>query len=152
MPRFIIVYNSTTGNTKAMADAIAEGARSLKLDVDVVDAFDVKAEELLAADAIGFGGGTFNYHPSKPVLKLIDDLGKHDIKGKLAVSFGSYGWSGEGPVIFAEKLRAIGFTVLDPVIRVRYQPTENELFGCSLLGKDVATKLKHAKKTVSPSV
>jgi flavodoxin I len=152
MPRFIIAHNSTTGNTKAMADAIADGARSLKLDVDVVDAFDVKAEDLLDADAIGFGGGTFNYHPSKPVLRLIDDLGKHDMKGKLAVSFGSYGWSGEGPVVIAEKLRNIGFTVLDPVIRVKYQPTENELFSCSLLGKDVAMKLKHIKKTVSLNV
>jgi flavorubredoxin len=152
MVRFVIAYNSTTGNTKALADAIAEGARSLKLDVDIVDAFDIRAEDLLTADAIGFGGGTFNYHPSKPVLKLIDDLGKYDVNGKLAVAFGSYGWSGEGPVVIAEKLRAIGFTVLDPVIRVKYQPTENELAGCSLLGKDVAMKLKNIKKTVSLNV
>jgi flavodoxin I len=152
MARFIIVYNSTTGNTKALADAIAEGARSLKLEADLVDAFDVRAEDLLAADAIGFGGGTFNFHPSKPVMKLIDDLGTHDVNGKLAVAFGSYGWSGEGPVVFAEKLRQIGFTVVDPVIRVRYQPTENELFGCSILGKDVAMKVKNIKKTVSLNV
>jgi flavorubredoxin len=152
MPRLIIVYNSTTGNTKAMADAIAKGARSLKLDVDVVDAFDANAEDLLATEAIGFGGGTFNYHPSKPVLRLIDDLIKLDAKGKLAVSFGSYGWSGEGPIVIAEKLRLAGFTVMDPVIRVRYEPTENELFGCSLLGKDIATRLKNIKKTVSLNV
>jgi flavorubredoxin len=152
MARFIIAYNSTTGNTKALADAIAEGARSLKLDVELVDAFDVKAADLLAADAIGFGGGTFNFHPSKPVLKLIDDLSKHDMNGKLAVSFGSYGWSGEGPIVIADRLRQIGFTVLDPGIRVKYQPTENELSSCSLLGKDVAVKLKNIKKTVSLNV
>ena len=74
------------------------------------------------------------------------------MNGKLAVSFGSYGWSGEGPVVIAEKLRAIGFTVLDPVIRVKYQPTENELSGCNLLGKDVAMKVKNIKKTVSLNV
>ena len=152
MARFIIVYNSTTGNTKALADAIAEGAQSLKLDVDVVDAFDVKAKDLLAADAIGFGGGTFNFHPSKPVLALINEFDGLDVSGKLAVAFGSYGWSGEGPIVFAERLRAIGFTVLDPVIRVKYQPTENELAGCNLLGKDVAMKLKNIKKTVSLNV
>jgi flavorubredoxin len=152
MARFIIAYNSTTGNTKALADAIAEGARSLKLEVEMVDAFDVRAEDLLAADAIGFGGGTFNFHPSKPVLKLIDDLSRHEVNGKLAISFGSYGWSGEGPVVIAEKLREIGFKVLDPVIRVKYQPTENELSGCNLLGKDVAMKVKNIKKTVSLNV
>jgi flavorubredoxin len=152
MARFIIAYNSTTGNTKALADAIAEGARSLKIDVDMVDALDVKAEDLLAADAIGFGGGTFEYYPSKPVMKLIEDLGKYDMKGKLAVAFGSYGWSGGGPVVIAEKLREIGFKVLDPVIRVKYKPTENELSGCNLLGKDVAMMLKHIKKIESLNV
>jgi flavorubredoxin len=149
MARFIIAYNSTTGNTKAMADAIAEGARSLKLDVDAVDAFDVNIDEIIAADAIGFGVPTFNYHPAKPILKLLDDLAGRDVNGKIAVVFGSYGWSGQGPVLVAERLRQIGFTVLDPVIRVKYQPTENELFGCSLLGKDVAARLKNIKKTVS---
>ncbi|OPY28731.1 MAG: Type A flavoprotein FprA [Methanocella sp. PtaU1.Bin125] len=149
MARFIIAYNSTTGNTKAMADAIVEGAKSLKLDAVAVDAFDVKVEDLLAADAVGFGVPTFNYHPAKPILRLLDDLAGRDVKGKIAVVFGSYGWSGQGPVLVAERLRQMGFTVLDPVIRVKYQPTENELFGCSLLGKDVAMQLKNIKKTVS---
>jgi len=148
MPRFVIVYNSTTGNTRAMAEAIREGAQSLRLDAELVDAFDADPDEIASADAIAFGGGTFNYHPSRPVLKLIDDLGQRDMGGKIAVSFGSYGWSGEGPVVLAERLRAIGFTVLDPVIRARYRPTENELFGCSLLGKDVAMMLKHVKRSV----
>jgi len=149
MPRFIIVYNSTTGNTKAMADAVAEGARSLKVDAELVDAFDAKAEELLAADAVGFGVPTFNYHPAKPIVKLLDDLQGHDAKGKIAVVFGSYGWSGQGAVVVAGRLRQLGFDVLDPVIRVRNQPTENELFGCALLGKDVAMKLKHIQPTTS---
>lgn len=149
MPRFVIVYNSTTGNTKALADAIADGARSLRVDPVMIDAFDARVEDVVAADAVAFGGGTFNYHPSKPVLKLIDDLSGRDVVGKIAVSFGSYGWSGEGPVVIAEKLREIGFTVLDPVIRVKYRPTENELFGCNLLGKDIAMKLKGIKKTMS---
>ena len=149
MHRFIIVYNSTTGNTKALADAIAEGARSLHVEAEMVDAFDARAEDVLAADAAAFGGGTFNFHPSKPVMKLIDDLRGRDVTGKIAASFGSYGWSGQGPVVIAELLREIGFTVLDPVIRVKYRPTENELFGCSLLGKDIAMKLKGIKKTVS---
>ena len=146
MARFIIVYNSTTGNTKALADAIVEGANSLNLEVDTVDAFDAKIDDLMAAEAIGFGVPTFNYHPAKPIVKLLDDLGAHDMKGKIAVVFGSYGWSGDGPVVVAEKLRQMGFTVLDPVIRVRYKPSENELFGCSILGKDVAMKLKNIRK------
>lgn len=147
MPRFLIVYNSTTGNTKALAEAIAEGAKSLELDTEMMDAFDAKTEDLLAADAIGFGVPTFNYHPARPILKLLDDLSKIDVKGKVAVVFGSYGWSGQGAPVIAEKLREMGFKVLDPVIRVKHKPSENELEGCVLLGKDVAMHLKNIKMT-----
>ena len=147
MPRFLIVYNSTTGNTKAMADAIAEGARSLNLDTDVVDAFNVTPAEIEAAEAIGFGVPTFNYHAAKPILKILDDLEGKEINGKLAIVFGSYGWSGQGAPVVAERLRQMGFRVLDPVIRAKYKPTENELDGCQLLGKDVAMHLKNIKPT-----
>ncbi len=147
MPKFLIVYNSTTGNTKAMADAIAEGARSLKVEAEVMDAFDVKPEDIVAADAIGFGVPTFNYHPARPILKLLDDLAGKDMKGKLAIVFGSYGWSGQGAPVVAERLRQMGFRVLDPVIRVKLKPSDNELDGCMLLGKDVAMHLKNVKLT-----
>ncbi len=147
MPKFLIVYNSTTGNTKAMADAIAEGARSLKVEAEVMDAFDVKPEDIVAADAIGFGVPTFNYHPAKPILKLLDDLAGKDLKGKLAIVFGSYGWSGQGAPVVAERLRQMGFRVLDPVIRVKLKPSDNELDGCQLLGKDVAMHLKNIQLT-----
>ncbi len=153
MARFIIVYNSTTGNTKALADAIAEGARSLKLEVDLVDAFDVRAEDLLAADAIGFGGGTFNFHPSKPVLKLIDDLEQARRERQARRLFRLLRLERGGPGRHRGKAaRRSASRSLDPVIRVRYQPTENELFGCSILGKDVAMKVKNIKKTVSLNV
>ncbi len=142
MARFIIVYNSTTGNTKAMADAIKDGAESLKLETEVVDAFDVVIGDLVAADAIGFGGPTMNYHPAKPLLRVIDELSQYDVKGKIAVSFGSYGWDGLAPVVIAEKLREMGFRVLDPVERVIYKPTDNELECLRHLGKDVAMAVK----------
>jgi flavorubredoxin len=124
-----------------------EGAQSLELDTQIIDAFDAKAEDLLAADAVGFGVPTFNYHPAKPIMRVLDDLGKHDVKGKIAVVFGSYGWSGQGAPAVAERLREIGFKVLDPVIRVKYKPSENEIDGCRLLGKDVAMRVKNIKMT-----
>jgi flavodoxin I len=128
-----------------MAEAIRDGAQSLKLDTAVKDAFEVGVEDLLAADAVGFGVPTFNYHPAKPIVKLLDDLDGRDVKGKIAVVFGSYGWSGQGAPAVAERLRLLGFTVLDPVIRAKYKPTENEIDGCVLLGKDVAMRLKNIK-------
>ena len=82
------------------------------------------------------------------MTKLLNNLDRKATAGKIAVVFGSYGWSGQGPVMVAERLRDLGFKVMDPVIRVKYQPTENELAGCKLLGRDVAAMLKHIRRTV----
>lgn len=128
-----------------MAEAIRDGAQSLKLDTIVADAFNVTIGDLMAADAVGFGVPTFNYHPAKPILKLLDGLDGHDVKGKIAVVFGSYGWSGQGVPAVAERLRDMGFIVLDPAIRVKYKPMENEIDGCVLPGKDVAMRVKNIK-------
>jgi len=61
----------------------------------VADAFNVTPEEVITADAIGFGVPTFNYHAAKPILKLLDDLSGMDVKASLPLVFGSYGWSGQ---------------------------------------------------------
>ena len=57
----IVVYLSTSGNTKAMAEAIANGIESRNVDVKAVSFYDVKLEELNEADAIAVGSSTF-YH------------------------------------------------------------------------------------------
>ncbi|HMK46110.1 MAG TPA: flavodoxin domain-containing protein [Methanocella sp.] len=149
MTRFLIIYHSTTGNTKAMAEAIRDGAQSLHVDVELMEAFDAKPEDIASADAVGFGVPTFDYHPARPVLRLVNDLLEIAADGKIAVVFGSYGWSGQGVVVIAEKLRQIGFKVVDPVTRAKYTPSENELEGLKLLGKDVAAIVKHQKPTLS---
>jgi len=142
MARFIIVYQSRMGNTRAMADAIREGAESRKLETEVVDAFDVNIKDLRAAAALGFGGPTMNYHPAKPLVKVLDELSRHDVRGKIAVAFGSYGGDGLGPIVIAERLREMGFRVLDPVERVIYKPTDNEPECLRHPGKDVAMAVK----------
>lgn len=147
MPTFLIVYHSTTGNTKAMAEAIREGAEALKLDTLMIDAMDATAADILAADAVAFGVPTFNYHPAKPILRLVDELEDRDVSGKVAVVFGSYGWSGQGAPVVAERLRKLGFRVIDPVTRCKLKPSDNELEGCQLLGKDVAAILKNIQPT-----
>ncbi len=77
--------------------------------------------------------------------KFIESLAKANVKAKVGAAFGSYGWSGEAPVMIAEKLREIGMNVIDPVLRTQYQPTEKDLEECKRLGKDLANKIKATK-------
>ena len=148
MPKVVVVYLSTSGNTKAMADAIAEGARSRNLDAKAVNFHEVRIEELKDADAIAIGSSTFHYKMLPPMEKFLESLEKAKIKAKVGAAFGSYGWSGEAPVMIAEKMRELGMDVIDPVLRIQYQPVEKDLEECKRLGKDIANKVK--KKYTKP--
>jgi len=55
----IVVYLSTSGNTKAMAEAIGNGIESKNVDVKVVSFYDAKPEDLNEAEAIAVGSSTF---------------------------------------------------------------------------------------------
>ena len=52
MAKIVIVYLSTSGNTKAMADAIAEGILSRNVSATTVNFHEARMEEIKAADAI----------------------------------------------------------------------------------------------------
>ncbi len=148
MPKVVIVYLSTSGNTKAMAEAIAEGVESRNVDVQTVNFHEVRIEDLKNADGIAIGSSTFHYKMLPPMEKFIESLEKAKIKAKIGAAFGSYGWSGEAPVVIAEKLRQLDMNVIDPVLRIQYQPTEKDLEECKRLGKDIANKVK--KKYTKP--
>ncbi len=144
MSKIVVVYLSTSGNTKAMADAIVEGAKSRNVDAVAVNFHEAKIEDLKAADAIAVGSSTFYYKMLPPMEKFVDNLDKANAKGKTGAAFGSYGWSGEAPGLIAEKMREIGMKVIDPVLRVQYAPLEKDLEECKRLGKDLANKVKKA--------
>jgi flavodoxin I len=142
MSKLAVVYLSTQGNTKMMAEAIADGARSRNVDVEIKSFYDWKPEEAAAADAIAIGSSTFHYTILPPIEKFIDNMAKAGIKGKVGAAFGSYGWSGEAPGMIAEKMRKGGMTILDPVLRVQYKPGDKDIKECERLGKDLGEKLK----------
>lgn len=146
MAKVSIVYLSTSGNTKSMADAIAEGVKSRNVDVSVVNFHEAAIEDLKASSAIALGSSTFYYKMLPPMEKFLENLGKADARGKVGAAFGSYGWSGEAPVMIADKMRQMGMKVIDPVLRVQYKPTAKDLEECKRLGKDIANKVKEVSR------
>jgi len=144
MSKVVVVYLSTSGNTKAMADAIVDGVKSRNIDAVAMNFHEARIEEIKSADAIAIGSSTFYYKMLPPMEKFIESLSKINVKGKIGAAFGSYGWSGEAPVMIAEKMRELGIKVIDPVLRIQYQPTDKDLDECKQLGKDIAKKLKQA--------
>lgn len=97
MPKISIIYGSGLGRTKAMAEAIAEGAKTVEgVEVTLRDAYDAKPEDIRDADAIILGGSTYNYKLINSMNPVLKDMESMDLKNKIGVAFGSHGWSGEG--------------------------------------------------------
>ena len=95
MSKVAVVYWSGTGNTEAMAMAVAEGAKGKGAEVSVIAAAAFPPERVDAYDAIAFGC------PSMGSEQLEEDefepmftACEGRLSGKNIALFGSYGWGG----------------------------------------------------------
>jgi len=99
MPRILITYYSRTGNTAKIAEAIAEGAKSVKgVEVIVKRIEETSIEDLLRADTIVIGSPTYYGLLAEPVKKLIDESVKihGKLDGKIGAAFTSAGGASSG--------------------------------------------------------
>ncbi len=143
MPQVLVVYDTRTGNTGQMAQAVAEGARSVDKVEVVLKRVRKAGDELADADAIIIGSPTHGKQPSQAMKKFLSDWNKVSLKGKVGAAFGSYGWSGESPGIMEQALRDHGMRVVAKALRVRGTPGETALTKCRDLGRAVAASITH---------
>lgn len=137
----LIFFASAYGNTARMAEQVARGAEEAKGKVAIFDVaaleLPIIVDEVEKADALVVGSITINGDAVKPVWDLLSSLATLKLKGKVGAVFGSYGWSGEGVKMIAERLKGLKFTVpFEPVTAV-FTPTEEDLKKCFELGKKV---------------
>ncbi|UCC58602.1 MAG: flavodoxin domain-containing protein [Candidatus Bathyarchaeum sp.] len=143
MLKVLIVYYSQTGNTEKMARAVEEGAKSV-VGINVEVKYFARPEELAEADAIILGMPTYYHDMGIDMKNLLEAVSKEeiDLKGKVGAAFGSYGWSGEAPIMLVEIMKhKFGMDVIEPPIRIKYNPDGEGLDECRKLGKTVAEKI-----------
>ena len=150
----LIVYDSVTGNVKAMAQAVAEGARSAGALVTLKRVEEVEVDEIPSYDAFAFGSPT---HCGTMTAKMNEFFNQKMIehwdklKYKVAVAFTSSGGLGGGnemtllsliSVIINFGLMTFGVPdYVSPGITLHYgavaigEPDESCLKACELLGR-----------------
>jgi len=91
MAKALVIYFSRTGNTKKMAESVAEGIKNEGLEVVLKEAKDVDSEELLKYDAIAIGSPTYYGTMAAQIKELFDDSVKFHGKldGKIGAAFAS---------------------------------------------------------------
>jgi NAD(P)H dehydrogenase (quinone) len=154
MATLLIIYDSKTGNTEKMAESIADGAKSVS-GVNVLlkklgEPFSLRI--LDDADVIILGTPAHYAHVTPEMRNFLAYLrdengaGRLELKGKIGVAFGSYGWDG-GVAIekLAIDMENLGIKVQSPVLaKVPPLPysslKEKSLKECRELGKNLAKK------------
>ena len=99
MLKILIVYYSRSGNTKEMAELVAEGVKMEKgVEVEVKSVQEAKVNELLDVDGIIFGSPTYYGSMAAEIKKFIDDSVKFHgkLEGKIGGAFSSSGAIGGG--------------------------------------------------------
>ncbi len=142
----LIFYISAYGNTTRMAQAISEGAETVKgvrislydLQGGEVSAFVDLIEE---ADGLVFGSPTINGDAVKPIWDLLSSLALVKVRGKLGAAFGSYGWSGEAVSLIEDRLRGLKLRVPVKGSKIKLIPTDTELEQCHRFGRELALQL-----------
>ncbi len=99
MARLLIVYYSRSGNTRAMAEVIAEAAREVAgIAVTVQPVADTTPDDLLQHDGIIMGSPVYYGTMAAELKQLIDESVCHHGKldGKVGGGFASSGGLGGG--------------------------------------------------------
>src|SRR4030066_33808 len=119
MAKLVIIYGTGFGNTGIMAKAIEEGAKSAGLEVMIKKVAEATPVDVEKVDAIAIGLATYKGAGMPSVFKYVESLKSVPLKNKVGTAFGSYGWSGEGPIVITKMLSGYGMNVLDPPLRIK---------------------------------
>lgn len=134
-----VVFWSGTGNTEAMAQSVADGAKSAGAEVDVLTCDKFNATMIDNYDSIAFGC------PSMGAEQLEEDEFEPmfsactpKLGGKKIALFGSYGWGdGEWMRNWQEECESAGAVLTSLPVICNDAPDDEAISACEALGKSL---------------
>ncbi|MBM6855742.1 flavodoxin [Mediterraneibacter glycyrrhizinilyticus] len=138
-----VVYWSGTGNTQAMAEAVAEGIRGAGAEAAVMEVSDADAAALAGENAFALGCPSMGAEQleeseMEPFVEALEPL----VSGKAVLLFGSYGWGdGEWMRDWAERMKNAGAVLVrEEGVIANETPDEEALEECRAAGRELAGK------------
>ena len=140
MSKIAVVYWSGTGNTEAMAAAVAEGAREKDADVTLITAADFSADQVGSYDAIAFGCPSMGAEQlEESEFEPMFTACEGNLQGKTIALVGSYGWGdGEWMRSWEERCSPDGANLASGSVICNEAPDEEALSACRALGAALA--------------
>ena len=141
MSKMAVIYWSMTGNTQAMAEAIADGAREAGAQADLFSVDQVTVDQAVEYDKLALGcpamgAEVLEEAEFEPFFSQLEGR----LTGKSVALFGSYGW-GDGQWMRDWKTRADGANAVvyqDEGLILNEAPDEEGLAQCRAFGAGFA--------------
>jgi flavodoxin short chain len=149
MSKAIIIYETRTGNTQALAKAIQEGMKEAGVEVLLKRTGETRANDLADVDAVVLGAPTYHHDLVSAMKTFLFEMEKAALKGKTGAAFGSYGWSGESVQMMSDTMKHIfKMKVIEPGLKLLGRPTESSLEKAKEFGRKIAERIKEQTKEV----
>ena len=136
MSKTAVIYWSGTGNTEAMAAAIAEGAKSVNPDTALFTVSDISAEDAANYDTLilgcpAMGAEVLEESEFEPFFEELETK----LAGKNTALFGSYGWGdGEWMRNWEEQAKGCGAVLACDSVICNEAPDDEATEACKNLG------------------
>src|SRR4030042_230590 len=142
MKNILVIYHSQSGNTEAMAKAIAEGGKGAGVTVTLKKAADAGVDDLLGCDAVVIGTPNYFSYMAGMVKDFFDRVWgtvRGQMENKPFVVFGSYGGGGLPAIESVEHIcEGLGMKKIYDSIGVQRTTPAANLKACKELGKKLA--------------
>ena len=141
MSKVAVVYWSGTGNTEAMANAVADGIQSKGAEAVMLGPSDFTKDMVAEYDAIAFGCPAMGAEQLEEAeyQPMWDDV-KEALSGKKIALFGSYGWGdGEWMRNWEDRCKAAGANLVCDSVTVNDAPDADGVASCKNLGAAIAS-------------
>ena len=141
MSKLVVIYWTGTGNTGAMAQAVADGAKSAGAEAELLTVSEISADAAAAYDKLALGcpamgAEVLEEAEFEPFFTALEGR----LGGKRVALFGSYGW-GDGQWMRDWKTRADGANAVvyqDEGLILNETPDEEGLAQCRAFGAGFA--------------
>ena len=138
MSKVAVIYWSGTGNTEAMANAVADGAKAAGAEVKLLTCADVTGIEGYDAVALGcpaMGAEELEDGEFLPMLESIEPA----LTGKKVALFGSYDWgTGEWLENWEARCAEKGIALAAESVKANNAPDDAAVEACKKLGAAIA--------------
>ena len=141
MKDIYVIYWSQTGNTEAMAQAVAagidgKGAHGVVMEVGSASADMLKDEAVFALGCPALGSEELEEGEMEPFVSALEG----SVSGKTIGLFGSYDWGdGEWMRLWCERMENAGATIVGGQgVIANNTPDDEALEACRKLGEELA--------------